>query len=260
MTLAVPPCHVIDFWPQVRNDLTRVTWSHATNSRKKLTRAIQDPELMMIEADVVKGSLFGQSEVQPIMAHPPENRSDLSLAEFMRMVSPARKGIKLDFKDISIVEQSLQILSSVPKEELNFPIWFNADILRGPGSSKEPVTPDVFLRLCQSYFPFFTLSLGWTTGLDPKKPLKYNSKHIEDMLQAINTIIQSDRHSWFTFAVRAALALNSLPELEQLLEKSGPNTSLTLWTAEGDTLDSSKLNDFISRLGRNRIYVDLPLT
>lgn len=43
---------------------------------------------MMIEADVVKGSLFGQSEIQPIMAHPPETQSDLSLTEFIEMVWP----------------------------------------------------------------------------------------------------------------------------------------------------------------------------
>lgn len=144
--------------------------------------------------------------------------------------------------------------------QLNFPIWFNADILSGPGSSKEPLPPDIFLHHCQSYFPFFTLSLGWTTGFDPEKPLKYNSKHIEDMLQAINTIIQSDHHSWFTFPVRTALALNSLPELEHLLERGGPNTTLTLWTAEGDTYDSSKLYHFIDTIGRKRVYVDLPPT
>lgn len=51
----------------------------------------------MIEADVL---LRGHDPKEPIMAHPPENDSDITLEEWLRMVVIAGggKGIKLDFK------------------------------------------------------------------------------------------------------------------------------------------------------------------
>ncbi len=87
--------------------------------------------------------------------------------------------------------------------QIDFPVWFNADILPGPGSpdalvdlarsvlgvdgdggededgdGKDPVLlpwssllpraldPETFLSLVKGYFPTSTLSTGWTTG-DP---------------------------------------------------------------------------------------------
>ena len=46
--------HVTDYWPEVAEDLTKVSWSHATNSRAKLNKALAD-STMMIEADVSLG-------------------------------------------------------------------------------------------------------------------------------------------------------------------------------------------------------------
>jgi hypothetical protein len=69
---------------------------------------------MMLEADVVLGRL--QSDVNerlPVMAHPPAMTSDLSLRMFLEQVvtattqEGARKGIKLDFKSIEVVDQAL---------------------------------------------------------------------------------------------------------------------------------------------------------
>ena len=71
---------VTEFWPEFADDLTRVKWSHATNSQDLLANAIED-DTMMIEADVS----IGEGGV-PIMAHPPKNESDLTLEEFMNTV------------------------------------------------------------------------------------------------------------------------------------------------------------------------------
>ena len=157
---------VTDFWPEVRDDLTKVTWAHAVNSKSLLKSALNDgkrPELlsknnfdnvqlssvsadhiMMMEADVNVGHLIDQpstSDPMPIMAHPPAVVSDLSLKAFVHTVSNVsysyyllfhiciycnnfllkqaenvKKGIKLDFKSLSIVEPSLKTLSKDSKK------------------------------------------------------------------------------------------------------------------------------------------------
>ena len=106
---------------------------------------------MMIEADVSIGR-----GGEPVMAHPPDTDSDLSLKQFLDIVIQetergARKGVKLDFKAIEIVEPSLQIVKAV-ESKLNFPIWLNADIIAGPGGGA-PVDADQFLALCSDYIP-----------------------------------------------------------------------------------------------------------
>lgn len=49
----------------------------------------------MIEADVI---LRGGDPIEPIMAHPPDTDSDVTLREWLQEVRLCNKGIKLDFK------------------------------------------------------------------------------------------------------------------------------------------------------------------
>lgn len=112
---------MVDFWPDVKHDLTKVTWSHGTNSRQELSEAIsgeicldlwylrhfwilvsqvlkrsanflilyQDTNIMMIEADVSMGRLSSnpfEGPLIPVMAHPPLTISDLSLIDFVTTV------------------------------------------------------------------------------------------------------------------------------------------------------------------------------
>jgi hypothetical protein len=71
---------------------------------------------MMLEADVVLGTVEGGSGEQiPVMAHPPDDVSDLSLDNFLTEVISAnqkthRCGIKLDFKSIEVLQPSLSQL------------------------------------------------------------------------------------------------------------------------------------------------------
>lgn len=51
----------------------------------------------MLEADVLLAS-EGPSRGQPVMAHPPETSSDISLQQWLTEVVRSSKGIKLDFK------------------------------------------------------------------------------------------------------------------------------------------------------------------
>jgi len=77
---------------------------------------------MMLEADVVLGTLEGGSgEKIPVMAHPPDNVSDLSLDNFLTEVMSAaqkgqRCGIKLDFKSVEVLKPSLSQLKVYEKQ------------------------------------------------------------------------------------------------------------------------------------------------
>lgn len=70
---------------------------------------------MMLEADVVLGKLKTSTKEEdiPIMAHPPNNQSDLSLKEFLQTVNGKKKGAKLDFKTSEAFEASAEILKDV---------------------------------------------------------------------------------------------------------------------------------------------------
>ena len=82
--------------------------------------------------------------------------------------------MKLDFKTISIVEESLKMAAYkckvsnkkikptlmffktklfILKERVSFELWLNADILHGPINAKDPVPADNFMQLCKKYFP-----------------------------------------------------------------------------------------------------------
>lgn len=49
----------------------------------------------MIEADII---MRGSDPKEPIMAHPPDTDSDITLKEWLEGVKAHNKGIKLDFK------------------------------------------------------------------------------------------------------------------------------------------------------------------
>merc|ERR1711934_710942 len=243
---------VTDYWPEVADDLTRVSWSHATNSKALLNQALAD-STMMIEADVSLGP--GNT---PIMAHPPANTSDLSLQQFLETVlesteGGAKKGIKLDFKLLGVVEPSLSMLEGL-RDRLAIPLWLNADILQGPGGGV-PVEGNDFLNVCKRIFPGATLSVGWTTG-----PEGQYSKDDFDKMR--NLLLQHNVTSPVTLPLRASLAVNSVePISEFLLQMENLNPfplSLTIWTGASDQVDRNALHRFIELVGKERVFLDVP--
>lgn len=119
-------------------------WSHATNSRQQLQRAMQDPTVTAIEADMLMGvdKMHGpNSTLQAIMGHPvlgrPVRSSDLSFETFMDMcTSPGadrsrvlQKHIKLDFKEQAVLEPAFTALSRLRINPNGKTIFLNADIL-----------------------------------------------------------------------------------------------------------------------------------
>ncbi|XP_023348125.1 protein FAM151B isoform X1 [Eurytemora carolleeae] len=245
--------NVKDFWEGLDENLMQVTWSHATNSIELLDNALKDGT-MMIEADVSIGS-----NGVIIMAHPPSTSSDLTLQNFIKTVINARlegggsvrKGIKLDFKFIEAVEPALKLLREVC-EDIDFPVWINADIFFMEGAS-QPVDKEQFIRLAKDYFPNGTLSLGFTTTSSGK----YD---ISNFLEALQFIEARKVTAPVTLPVRACLLARSKPEIIQyfLQAVNVTDPTLTIWSGAEDEVDVDALVDVINQVGRSRIYLDVP--
>ncbi|XP_026465316.1 protein FAM151B-like [Ctenocephalides felis] len=279
-----------DFFNMGTN-LAGITWAHAVNSKTLLDNALRDKAIMMLEADVIIGTLPEGTLINekcngcvtsaidnkvtsnlPVMGHPPATNSDLSLEVMLKNVIAHNreykpggpKGLKLDFKTIEAFEASLPILIQYyPKIE--FPLWLNADILPGPGedNDKVPVDAHRFLRGA-SNFPTSKLSLGWTTryGMDypsvtqsaPPDLVSYKKQHMTDMLSLLQSYVDNRN---VTFPVRAGLAANC-SELMLLLLQERPTYTLTIWSAEKDFVDYVKLNSLLQQVGTDRFYLDVP--
>lgn len=104
---------MIDFFNIEDNDASKVIWSHAVNSKYKLSKALVD-ESMVLEADII---FIEDKHNEPIMAHPPDTQSDISFSEWLKeSLKDSNKAIKLDFKTASSVEPCLKILNSMQDE------------------------------------------------------------------------------------------------------------------------------------------------
>lgn len=76
----------------------------------------------MIEADIIYGFVItgNSNELIPVMGHPPNDRSDISLAGFLANITnhnaahPNRtKGVKLDFKSTAVFLKSTPLLEQI---------------------------------------------------------------------------------------------------------------------------------------------------
>ncbi|XP_030026472.2 protein FAM151A isoform X2 [Manduca sexta] len=244
-------------------NLTKITWAHAVNNKTYLTAALAS-ETSMLEADIVLGTLVGQDGPPiPIMAHPPATTSDLSLAEFLSTVkqynnvNSKQKGVKLDFKSIEAYEKSQDLIAPYAKPEATFPLWLNADILPGPvEATTKPVDPIKFIQLGAKH-PRAVLSIGWTTNYGGNiTEGEYSRDQIGAMLRLVN---EQKINQTVTFPVRAGLASNSQPVLLDLLrETASLNSSMTVWSSEGDNVEVDRLKALILTVGLERTYLDVP--
>ncbi|XP_013771445.1 protein FAM151B isoform X2 [Pundamilia nyererei] len=231
-----------------RMDAAEVSWSHAANSRSRLAEALTGPSLM-IEADIV---MRGRDPKEPIMAHPPDTDSDITLREWLEGVKEYGKGIKLDFKSMEAVSTSLVLLQEVLTEPYR-PVWINADIFSGPGGQIGPLEHHTFLS-GMTHLPSHTvLSLGWTTGWTAGTD---NPGYSWDMVHMMEKICRDLKHP-VTFPVRAALLAKSFSQLTWLLKQSDRYT-LTVWTGHSDEFSLQDLLPYREEFATSRIYFDLP--
>ena len=153
---------------------TSLKWAHSTNSRRCLESALNDENINAIEADVVIGSSLEESAIGlnqeadqspddvPIMAHPPNRTSHLSLRTFLSLaLKPPFKHIKLDMKKLQAVSATLScLLAQIEncteergRDHKNTTIFLNADIFPGPGcrESSNCVEAEPFIEACMAF-------------------------------------------------------------------------------------------------------------
>ncbi|CAH0406781.1 unnamed protein product [Chilo suppressalis] len=249
---------------EIMKNLTTVTWAHAVNNKAYLEKALAS-EVSMLEADIVLGHITGKDGPPiPVMAHPPATSSDLSLSEFLSTVkqhnshSAKQKGVKLDFKSIEAFEKAQALIAPYSKLEVSsFPLWLNADILPGPvKATTKPVDADKFLKLSAEH-PRCVLSVGWTTNYGGNiTEGEYSREHIGTMLRKLH---ENHINQTVTFPVRAGIASNSQPVLLDLLRETAYlNSSMTVWSSEGDRVEVDRLRALLLTVGLERSYLDVP--
>jgi len=204
---------------------------------------------MMLEGDVLLAGQGTENQTNtPIMAHPPDVYSDITLSRWLDVTLNTSKGLKLDFKTVQVLEPALQVLS----DRLGLyqqPVWLNADIFRGPNAEDStPVNATVFRDVVLDHFPEATLSVGWTTAVGPQG---YTRHMVTEMLDFVSTLQQP-----ITFPIRASLAKRSWSDLRDLLSASRAH-SLTIWSGS-DLVDPDDLVYIRQNSEPDRIYYDLP--
>ncbi|CAH3869576.1 protein FAM151A isoform X1 [Pieris brassicae] len=248
---------------EVMKNLTTVTWAHAVNNKTYLEAALAT-DVSMLEADIVLGHVKGKDGPPiPIMAHPPATTSDLTLADFLTAVAQynnvnsKQKGVKLDFKTIEAFEKAQDHIVPFAKPDVSFPLWLNADILAGPiDAETKPVDPEKFLTMGSKH-KRAVLSVGWTTHYGGNNTEgEYSRDQIGSMIRLLN---ENHVNQTVTFPVRAGLASNSQPVILDLLRETAYlNSSITVWSSEGDSVEVDRLRALLLTVGLERTYLDVP--
>lgn len=248
---------MFDAFPSAQNDGINLVWAHRTNSRMLLERALSNPDVQLIEADVF---LFETSD-EPVMSHGHDEPSNFTLNDFIGILlaSSERKGVKLDFKSYAALIKSLPLLQSLNNEDRlteKFAIlWLNADIL-GCAGNEPRIAAEKFLEACARYMPQAPLSLGWAVPFQSSDPnAVYTSEMVAEMIAITKHLTVP-----VTFAIRAGYVGRSLDALQVLLNAKETNT-LTLWHAASDPMDESYvlgLKQVRNAIDKDRLLFDAP--
>ncbi|XP_002736844.2 protein FAM151A-like [Saccoglossus kowalevskii] len=236
--------NILDYFPGAEGDGLNIVWAHAVNSQAELDEALTD-DTMMLEADVSAENNTGI----PIMAHPPDVYSDLTLEEWLVQCTETDKGMKMDFKDINVVTDSMDIINFY-EDRIHQPLWLNADIVKGPNGG-DPVPPVEFISKINDGFPTAVLSLGWTTSWIPFKSDMYTWTMIFD-----NMFYSYPSKQPVTFPVRAVWSITSWNKFVWILGVRH-DFSITVWTGSNDNVDVQGLVELRKHGDIKRIYYDL---
>lgn len=218
------------------------------------TTSFLSDDTMMLETDLILRGIGTENQTNiPVHAHPPDTDSDVTLVEWLdRATKEPDKGMKLDFKYIEAVEPSMQIIKD-KEDQLHTPLWVNADIVIGPNSPKDPIPPREFIDSCNQYFPYTTMSLGFTTFWNASTAEDmYTWQMIFDNLQYSYPLMQP-----VTFPIRAIWCVRSWMKFTWLLGLKD-DFSITVWSGVNDVVNVSGLINLRFHGDVQRIYYDLP--
>lgn len=190
---------------------SEVRWSQGVNSLVKLETVMYTAVADFIETDV---SMSASGE--PIAAHPPVTKSDLSVQELLDRLAVSTIGLKLDFKDQRTVVPVLDRLAETPLAQ---PVILNADILNTDDARRAKINPHWFIETCLRNYPAGILSLGWRTSGKPGSI--YTQENIDEMVELCDGLPA------VTHPIRAAMLRESWSEVKQLL--NGDGRTLTIW-------------------------------
>jgi len=240
-------------------------WAHSTCSKKDLCAALNDASVTALEADVLLGyhtvgdSLtVDSSSKQAIMAHPPSTTSDLTLNEFLSQPN-LKRIIKLDLKQVEVVKPALDCLQDTLKSRYNhvdpstaataenqpMTIFFNADVLPGPGKRDQEATVNahqflsgVLNHACHDWKPCthvdvlrFAFSLGWS--VDAKSFSGYSNEDVQQMMSLIVAYDLFQKSAGVVLAVNArVLGMSDLSVFQRILSRYP--TQLLVWTGVGE--------------------------
>ncbi|XP_070541915.1 protein FAM151A-like isoform X2 [Ptychodera flava] len=239
--------NILDFYPAAEGDGLKIVWAHAVNSEADLTTALAD-DTMMLEADISPEEGTGT----PIMAHPPDLTSDITLSEWINRTTETNKGMKLDIKYLEVLSDALSVVNEYDSK-IHQPLWYNADIVPGPNSPKTPVEPVEFISTINEVYPGAVLSLGWTTFWEGNAP---------EQLYTWTMVFHNLNYSYpcqqaVTFPVRAVWAASSWDKWVWLLGLRD-DFSITVWSSSNDDVDIDGLVEFRLNGDMKRIYYDIP--
>jgi len=208
-------------------------WSHSTNTKARLKRALGDVDITAIEADI----MANRAGTKAIMSH--HNRSsDLTLAAFLDACLECARvvHVKLDFKEMSAVRLGMPIVAAHLDDFARSGrcVYVNADVLPGPGCRSSPmrVDADEFIRLAHELCtPRPILSLGWRTGFSGRDT--YSEHDVSSMVELLrrNGLLQPSLN--IAFPVAARFVVRDVQALLPLLDLI-PGAQLLVWTGTGE--------------------------
>lgn len=236
-----------------KSDLPNATqkWAHSTVTKSKLQNALEDPDVTSIEADLLMGNVYKDSNSEkglplvPIMAHPPDKVSDLSMEKFIDLsLLPKKHHIKLDFKEFETVSKTIQYINQATKgtsfSDDDPTVFLNADILPGPGKRNDPLTieADEFIETCLQNIESknnngvkYAFSLGWAT--DPRAYSGYTNEDVDKMKEVIEHYKLLSRSKGVVLAVNARNLYKRLDVFDDFL-KDNSSIQVLAWTATGE--------------------------
>lgn len=231
---------ILDFFKVKR--VADVKWAHAVNNRNKLLNVLKDKDVMMIEGDI---SISSKGDL--IMAHPPIKESDLDFEEWIFRIYKDNKGAKLDFKDPKAVISAFEII--MRNKYYSIPLFFNADILKGPGGIFSLFDPLSFIFECNKMnFENCYLSIGWTVKYSDEN--KYSLKMVNELLEIAKISIIP-----VTIPIFVYFMPSSWDNLERILENS--NYTLTIWNSKEIPLDQNLRKWIKQKVDPYRVFLDL---